>query len=355
MNALMILVATAAVGVDVGWQPLSDGGVEYIIQIEPQLLDTLAKDHDLSSDLPTGLDVRRFRITVGTAQLPRIMPAAPPGAAAPSAPTSPSGPTGRTSSDGRRLRSAGPPPGALAAGPAGPPAAAYQPPAALPPASAPPSATLMGTPQPVPGATSPTQTPATPPVDAAPALSGPAVSGPTLTGPALSGPGEPATGSPEPPAVIADRVSQALDDPNAPGRSGAPGNTPPPATAAQPAAQPPRTLEPDPRSEQLADYTATPHETQRPNEPGEHADGHRYSEHTGAAAGAAPPAHETAGAAPKSPAGEPQDKPWGALITAVTLLVVSFSANIYLGWIYYESRLRYRGLLAQYGSAPAPV
>ncbi len=44
--------------------------MEYIIQIEPQLIDTLAKDHDLSSDVPAGLDVRRFRITVGTGKLP---------------------------------------------------------------------------------------------------------------------------------------------------------------------------------------------------------------------------------------------------------------------------------------------
>ena len=56
MNAVLLLIATSAVGVDVGWLPLSDGGVEYIIQIEPELVDTLLKKNDLEIAIPSGLD-----------------------------------------------------------------------------------------------------------------------------------------------------------------------------------------------------------------------------------------------------------------------------------------------------------
>lgn len=70
MNALLAIVAASVVGVDVGWQPITDGGLEYIIQIEPQLLDTLRDGKDLTSELPPGFNVRRYRITVGNAVLP---------------------------------------------------------------------------------------------------------------------------------------------------------------------------------------------------------------------------------------------------------------------------------------------
>ncbi len=80
MNAVILLAASAVMGVDFGWQPLNSGGVEYIIQMSPQQVDMLAKQRDIASDIPSGLDVRRFRITVGTDQLPRIdpTPSAPP-------------------------------------------------------------------------------------------------------------------------------------------------------------------------------------------------------------------------------------------------------------------------------------
>lgn len=73
MNGLLLLVAAAATGVDVGWQPLAGGGYEYIIQIEPQALAAMEQGRDLVSDLPPQLrDVRRYRITVGTGPVPRI-------------------------------------------------------------------------------------------------------------------------------------------------------------------------------------------------------------------------------------------------------------------------------------------
>jgi hypothetical protein len=71
MNAAMVLVAAASLGVAPGWERLPDGGVEYIIQIAPHHFESLKGDSELASDLPTGLDVRRVRITVGTAKLPR--------------------------------------------------------------------------------------------------------------------------------------------------------------------------------------------------------------------------------------------------------------------------------------------
>jgi hypothetical protein len=36
-----VRIAAAALGIDVGWQPLPEGGMEYIIQIAPQTLETL--------------------------------------------------------------------------------------------------------------------------------------------------------------------------------------------------------------------------------------------------------------------------------------------------------------------------
>jgi hypothetical protein len=71
MTPLMVLIATAAVGIEVGWQPLPEGGHEYTIQIEPQLLRTL-ETHDITSEVPPQLNVRRYRITLGSGKLSRI-------------------------------------------------------------------------------------------------------------------------------------------------------------------------------------------------------------------------------------------------------------------------------------------
>ena len=71
MSPLLAVFAAAALGIDVGWQPIEGGGVEYIIQIEPDQVDRIVKFDDLISDVPTGLDIRRYRITVGAEKLPR--------------------------------------------------------------------------------------------------------------------------------------------------------------------------------------------------------------------------------------------------------------------------------------------
>lgn len=76
-TATMVL-ATAALGIDTGWQPLEEGGMEYIIQIDPQLLGSLTEEDVLTSEVPEVSDVRRYRIVVGKAKLPRIDPPRPP-------------------------------------------------------------------------------------------------------------------------------------------------------------------------------------------------------------------------------------------------------------------------------------
>jgi len=88
MSPLLVLVTTAALGVEVGWEPLPTGGHEYTIQIEPQLLGVLERGtEEIFSEVPPEIDVRRYRIKVGTGQLPRD--AGPPAAAVPQEPDRP--------------------------------------------------------------------------------------------------------------------------------------------------------------------------------------------------------------------------------------------------------------------------
>ena len=72
MNGIAVLVTLAVVGVDYGWQPSSDGELEYIIQIDPKLLDSMKNGAEIASTIhPDARGVRRFRIKVGTEPLPR--------------------------------------------------------------------------------------------------------------------------------------------------------------------------------------------------------------------------------------------------------------------------------------------
>jgi hypothetical protein len=75
MNTLMICVAAATLGIDVGWQRLPEGGTEYIIQLDPQTLETLRSGKPLHSDIPPAAgEVRSYRIIMGTQKLPRETP-----------------------------------------------------------------------------------------------------------------------------------------------------------------------------------------------------------------------------------------------------------------------------------------
>ncbi len=71
MTGILVCLSAAMLGVDYGWQPLANGGVEYIIQIEPQMLDSLQDGKGLTSALPASArNIRRYRIVVGTGELP---------------------------------------------------------------------------------------------------------------------------------------------------------------------------------------------------------------------------------------------------------------------------------------------
>ncbi len=73
MQGLAIVLAAASLGVDYGWQPTDDGALEYIIQIEPELLIALQKGESIVSEIhPDATGVRRFRIQIGSKPLPRV-------------------------------------------------------------------------------------------------------------------------------------------------------------------------------------------------------------------------------------------------------------------------------------------
>ena len=73
MNCMMIFMAAATLGVDVGWQRQQNGELEYIIQIEPQLIESLKEGKVLTSGIRPALrGIRRYRIVVGTGKLARI-------------------------------------------------------------------------------------------------------------------------------------------------------------------------------------------------------------------------------------------------------------------------------------------
>ena len=80
----IICLAALTCGVNVGWRPRLEGGMEYLIQIEPYSLDSLRAGTAIESDVPPNVkDIRSFSITVGTKTLPQESPRAPASAVAP--------------------------------------------------------------------------------------------------------------------------------------------------------------------------------------------------------------------------------------------------------------------------------
>lgn len=78
MYALIVCIATATVGIDVGWERAPEGGMEYIIQFDPQTVDALRGGKVIQSDIPPEAgDVRSFRIVMGTEKLRREPPPEP--------------------------------------------------------------------------------------------------------------------------------------------------------------------------------------------------------------------------------------------------------------------------------------
>ncbi len=95
MNTLTICIAAAALGINAGWQRLPKGGMEYIIQLDPQSLEALRAGQPIGSDVPPSAgEVRSYRIIVGTERLPHDVPPekpkpSPPEPAKPAKPSPP--------------------------------------------------------------------------------------------------------------------------------------------------------------------------------------------------------------------------------------------------------------------------
>jgi len=91
MISAVWFVVAASIGIDVGWQPVDEGGYEFLLQISPEQLETLKAGEALTSDLPE-LPGRVVRVhwMVGTDPLPQTtLPAAAPPATTPTAETPP--------------------------------------------------------------------------------------------------------------------------------------------------------------------------------------------------------------------------------------------------------------------------
>jgi hypothetical protein len=73
MVGSVLCLAVVTLGIDAGWQPLPDGGLEYIIQLEPHTLERLKQGTELISDFTPDVEgVRSVRIRVGSDDLPRL-------------------------------------------------------------------------------------------------------------------------------------------------------------------------------------------------------------------------------------------------------------------------------------------
>jgi hypothetical protein len=67
--AAHVVMAVATLLIDYGWRALDGGGHEYIIQVPPELIDTLRAEGLESYVPPDVRDVRRIRIQVGSGAL----------------------------------------------------------------------------------------------------------------------------------------------------------------------------------------------------------------------------------------------------------------------------------------------
>jgi hypothetical protein len=66
MNTLFICVAAATLGWQTGYQPLREGGMEYIIQLDEASIESLRGGQPLGSDIPSDIgEVRAFRVVIG--------------------------------------------------------------------------------------------------------------------------------------------------------------------------------------------------------------------------------------------------------------------------------------------------
>jgi len=360
MNSVSLAVVTLVLGIDVGWQPLDEGGLEYIIQIEPQLLGTLQDGQDIVTDIPPDVrGVRTCRVTVGTSRLPRQGNAA--GSPVDTTAARPPYDSGPTTRDGVLNL---PPPPSVADENAWRPAPEYSGVLNLPPPPADnfvPGAAARGAaaaPQPIPGARSvaPPARSAAPPsseVFNPRSLATPnprtRVNPPPVNPPSnLLAPEVPAPAH-QPPAAAAP-VAQPMAPPYVPEPQYVPEAEPQPA---------PRNYE---RAYQLDVLSA-----RLPN-------GAEFAREEGPALGPTPAvasspsraaspdvdsssSAETASRMTAAATGDDgaalDAKPWGWLMLAMMGLFVSLGLNFFLGWITWGFRQRYDAVLDQLHSARA--
>jgi hypothetical protein len=79
MCPIAFFVASAVLGIQFGWEPQPEGGVQYIIQLNPDALEALRSGEPIESDIRPELlgEVRSFRIVVGEKKLSHQLPARP--------------------------------------------------------------------------------------------------------------------------------------------------------------------------------------------------------------------------------------------------------------------------------------
>jgi hypothetical protein len=78
MDAALLLLYLVAAGVNYGWQPAkaAEGGYEYIVQVDPELLDAMRRGETtpIESNVPPEIaPLRKIRVVVGRSELPREM------------------------------------------------------------------------------------------------------------------------------------------------------------------------------------------------------------------------------------------------------------------------------------------
>jgi hypothetical protein len=309
MNALVVLLATTALGIEVGWEPLPGGGHEYTLQIEPQLLKVLeGGQEEIFSEVPAGVDVRRYRIVVGVGKLRR---------------------------DYGPLESEIEPPPATAAMPgsapgatAAPQAAPYQP---LSPEAAGSTATPAEDPYHAPSA-APAEPQSSTDLEAVPPVAEPAA---------------PDFGLPTPNAREAENPATAPSGgTHAPGESNSPADDLWHNSAEQPVSegQAEQITVGPPVTDQAAHPPAKLPESQDPSEPIRPA---TFEDPKDANSGVV----ETG--RPELPNTEPQSQPWTPLVVTMVLLACSLGGNIFLGWIAADARARYRNAVAKFRGAAA--
>lgn len=336
MNALLVVVATVTMGIEVGWEPLPGGGHEYTIQIEPQLLEVLEKGEDeIFSEVPAGIDVRRYRILVGSGKLRRDS-----GPLEPTATETPAAASPATREPASRLtqpKTEAPPAAAPAVTNPVEPAAEPKDPFGAPPAGQPADPLDDIPPAAASDRNSPPPAAAHDPFGTPPATTAPAAS--DLEFPAGATPGLPAAGDTPPAAASpSDAKAEPHDpwadyDPAAPKNSAGQGRADTlivgaDAAKADPAGSPPAKLPAGNSATGLIERT-TYENSKAPRDGQEHE--------------AAKPKLE----------GQLPSQPWFPLIAAIVLLGCSIGGNIYLGWIAMDARARYRSAVAKFRGATA--